>query len=261
MGGRIPGSICSSKLGAGWCDEGTMSRSRSSAPGPLGMLMSMIMAAAPPLSEEERAERDRQEWRKNNEAEKKQASESLERDTPVHINKCLRNLKHLPAGAWRSMQERDLILNKLDELNKAHKIHWVDDKEHEDERGGHDRGEITMKMDFHWGDWEEDAWMKSAPVLVHEGTHAVWSNGHFNAWRKKWLLDHANSCKDHPKGEALIAEETYAWENELKVYEILKDQGLNDSVLEARLQRKAAGGVEAMVRKAYEAWINLDRIK
>ncbi|MDD5364373.1 MAG: hypothetical protein PHR30_03475 [Gallionellaceae bacterium] len=238
-----------------------MSRSRSSAPGPLGMLMSMIMAAAPPLDEAEGADRDLLEWRKNNEAEKKQAGESLERDTQTHIDKCIKNLKLLPAGAWRSMPERNLILNRLEVLNKARMIHWVDDKEHEDERGGHARGEITMKIDFHWGNWEEDAWMKSAPVLVHEGTHAAWSNSHFNAWRNKWVLDHAGSCKDHPKGEALIAEETYAWENELKVYEVLKNQGVNDSILESRLQRKAAGGVEAMVRKAYEAWINLDRIK
>lgn len=260
MGGRIPGPICASKLGEDWCDEGTLSRSRNSATGPLGMLMSMVMSAAPPLGEEEIAERKRQEWRKNNELEKKQAQESLERDTPNHIKKCIANLALLPVGtrgAWRTDKERDLILNKLGELNKANMIKWVGG----DDRGGHDGDGITINLDLHAGSWEKDAWMKSAPVLVHEGTHAVWRSRHFDPWREKWNRDHAASQKDHPKGEALIAEETYAWDNELKVYGLLKDKGLNDAVLEERLRRKAACNVEAMVREAYSGWMYMDGFK
>ena len=258
MSNRIPGPICSSKLGSDWIDEGTLCRSQSSAGGPLGMLMSMVMAAdPPPLSEDERA---LQKWRKDNELEKKQSKESLERDTPNHIKKCIAKLAQLsigPRGAWRSSQERDLILKKLEALNKANMIKWLENIE--DGRGGHDRGEITVAVDLHWGNWDEDAWMKSAPVLVHEGTHAVWNDRHFEQYRAKWNREHSNSCKDHPKGEALIAEEMYAWENELKVYEVLVSQGLIDITLAERLKRVSS--LETVVREAYSGWISLDGFK
>lgn len=256
MGYQIPGPICSYKLGSDWIDEGTLCRSRSVAPGPLGMLMSMVMAAAPP-SEEDGEERARQKWRRNNELEKKLEAGNLERDTPGHIAKCIAKLRRLPLGAWRSSQERDLILTQLKELNKTNKIKWVD----QDDRGSHLGGEITIKLDFHWGSWEADAWMRSAPVLVHEGTHAVWKNRHFDHFRMKWKNDHQKSYKDHPKGEDLIAEETYAWENELKVFEALQRQGLSDMELEQRLGRKSALGVEMMVRGAYDGWTLMDGIK
>jgi hypothetical protein len=268
MGRRIPGPICAYELGSDWIDEGTSCRARSNAPGPIGidditpskvrgnasgpmgLLISMVMAAAP-LTEDERAERARQEWLKNNELEKKQAQENLERDTPEHIKKCIAKLASLPIGtdkAWRSPQEQKLILKKLEELNSAKKINWIEGED----RGGHDRGNITINKDFHSGDWGKDAWMKSAPVLVHEATHAVWSDRYFEQFRIKWKRDHLKSCQDYRKGEELIAEETYAWQNELMVYKILQGQGFSDMVLEYRLQR--AGSVEDMVREAYPAW-------
>ncbi len=256
MGDRIPGPTCASKVGPDWIDKGTLCRTRSSAPRPLGMLMSMVMGATPPR-EQEPADRALEEWRANHEREKKQEQEDLKRDTPNHINKCIENLKGLPIGAWRSQQERELILKKLKELNKANMIEWVA----QDDRGGHEKGKITINLDLHSGDWEKDAWMKSAPVLVHEATHAVWSNSYFNPWRMKWNRDHQESCKDHPKGEALIAEETYAWDNELKVYEVLNGKGLSDMLLEERLNRKRKGSTETMVREAYSGWINMDGFK
>ena len=256
MGHQIPGPICSHKLGSDWIDEGTLSRSRSGAPGPLGMLMSMVIGAAPP-SEEAGEDRVRQEWRRNNELEKKLEAGNLERDTPRHIAQCIAKLRGLPLRAWRSSQERDLILTHLMELNKTNKIKWVD----QDDRGSHMGGEITIRLDLHWGSWEADAWMKSAPVLVHEGTHGVWNKHHFDGYRTKWKHDHQKSYKDHPKGEDLIAEETYAWENELKIFEALQPLGLSDPELERRLGRKSTLGVEMMVRGAYDGWMSMDGIK
>ena len=48
MSGRPPGPLCVSELGADWIDKGTMCLSRSSSTGPLGLVTSMILGAAPP---------------------------------------------------------------------------------------------------------------------------------------------------------------------------------------------------------------------
>ena len=255
MGDQIPGPICSTKLGGDWIDKGTTSLTRNSAPGPLGTLMSMVMGATP-LSDDESVEKARAEWRKNQELEKKQEKEKLEKDTPNHVKKCIANLKLLsvgPGGAWRSVAERDLVLNKLEALNNERKISW----EAGEDRGGHDHGLITVNLDLHAGTWEQDAWMRSAPVLVHEGVHATWGSNHYEPWRAQWKRNRAQSCKDHPKGEALIAEEMYAWDTELLIYAVLSAKGLSDMELNARQTRKSAGSLEAMVREAYPNWMSL----
>ncbi len=46
MGGRKPGPACSSSHGNNWIDHGTNALWRSHAPGPLGLVLPMIMGAA-----------------------------------------------------------------------------------------------------------------------------------------------------------------------------------------------------------------------
>ncbi len=47
MGDRIPGPICSSRVGDDWIDAGTSCRSRSGMPGPLRLVGSLLLGALP----------------------------------------------------------------------------------------------------------------------------------------------------------------------------------------------------------------------
>ena len=47
VGARIPGPLCSSRVGNGWIDAGTSCRSRSGTPGPLNFVATLILGALP----------------------------------------------------------------------------------------------------------------------------------------------------------------------------------------------------------------------
>lgn len=51
MADRVPGPVCTSRLGDDWIDQGTLCRTRTSARGPLGVVMSLVMGAKPSTPE------------------------------------------------------------------------------------------------------------------------------------------------------------------------------------------------------------------
>ncbi len=58
MGERIPGPLCTFRLGMFWIDSGTMCRSRSSPPGPVGLLTCRILDAVCGDAEKEKYDRE-----------------------------------------------------------------------------------------------------------------------------------------------------------------------------------------------------------
>jgi hypothetical protein len=137
MAERVPGPICGSKVGDEWIDDGTLCRSQSSVPGPLGMVLSLVMGAAP-VSDEQA-------------------------ETKILIDGCIDIIEKSP---FIKTPDGPRIVKKLRELNKSGNIQYGGTLE--DSRGDWDGTTIRLNADFRGKAY------RSVPELVHEASHAVW---------------------------------------------------------------------------------------
>jgi len=138
MSGHRPGPICGSKLGPDWIDSGTLIRSRSGAPGPLGMVMALVMGAKP-----------------GNQDEQKAAEQAMFDYDIDQIEKA-----DIPG-----FKNKGLIIAQLRSLNRDFKIQYGGNLE--TSRGDWDGSTIRISDNYRG---------KSYPTmieLVHEGTHAL----------------------------------------------------------------------------------------
>ncbi len=228
MSHRIPGSICLTKVGSRWIDDGTLCRSRSTPPGPLRpvsprhpasydinyssphlpgpfrMLASLILAATPDGTEG-----------------------TVDPQTMIKID--IGEIQKTPFGRSETGQA---IVRILKHLNNHKKIKF----EETDDRGGFLLGEITVNKDFYNNLW------KSMCTLVHEASHAVWDANH-------------PAKKGKPeKHEDLVEDEVIAETNELEMYKWSKTKfhGVTDAELEKRLEKLQ----DNKLRAAIEEWMD-----
>jgi len=141
MADRKPGPICSSRLGSNWIDSGTTCRSRSSSSGPLGLMMSLVMSAAPGSSD----------------AEAQKAMMAYDIDI----------IAESPFG---KTSEGKQIVQLLRSLNQRGNIVYGETVD--DVRGDWDGKMIRVN---------ENSRGKIFPKileLVHEGSHALWRKNH-----------------------------------------------------------------------------------
>jgi hypothetical protein len=168
--------MCSSRLGPDWIDDGTMCRSRSSPPGPLRFVMSLVMGAAP-------------EHHKNLDLEKVQAEQAM-------IGYDIDCIADSPLG---STPDGRRIVDLLRRLHAAGAIAYG---ETDDDRGHFYGTGITVNKDF------SGNLCKTIPTLVHEASHATWRA------RNPILKGHKESLKASVDNE-LYAEENelaiYKW--------------------------------------------------
>ena len=147
MDNQIPGPICSSRLGPDWIDKGTMCRSRSGTPGPLRLLMSLVLGAAPVAG-------------RTAENDKKQETVAM-----MHAD----ILAIANSGFGRTREGR-AIVSALQVLNNSGKIEYA-------ETFGEGRGDWdgeTLRVN-------ENYRGKMYPTileLVHEASHALWRKDH-----------------------------------------------------------------------------------
>ncbi|MDB5799687.1 MAG: hypothetical protein JWL63_626 [Rhodocyclales bacterium] len=216
MSGRKPGPTCSASHGKHWIDRGTSTRWRSHAPGPLGLLLPLIMGAAPVSAEADAGAQI--------EEDKSAAQGMIDYDIGI--------IADSPFG--KTAEGKDIV-KLLRALNSNGKIVYAATVE--DGRGDWD-GEIIRVSENYRG--------KMFPTvieLVHEGTHAL--------WRKK----HPFRKGSKPNREQNIADELHAQENQLLMYKYLKEKKgcPDDSELELRLQRQANGELRKTIEERFVA--------
>jgi hypothetical protein len=138
VAGRVPGPLCGSNVGDEWIDDGTLCRSRSSAPGPLGIVLSMVMGAAP-VSDEQA-------------------------ETKILIDGCIDIIEK---SSFMKTPDGPKIVKKLRELNKSGNIQYGGTLD--DGRADWDGTAIRLHADFRG---KAD---RSIPELVHEASHVLWT--------------------------------------------------------------------------------------
>ncbi len=225
MAGQKPGPICSSKLGPDWIDAGTMCRSRTSPPGPLGCDCTQLPAP------------------------------EADRSSSPHMPLAMRLATSLVMGATPKKPERlegekamiqydiELIAGSpfglTPEGRKIVKVlHDLDARDGiaYGETGGA-RGDfygtgITVNKDYHGNACQ------TILELVHEASHATWRAKHPLVKGKPESLKEATD------------NELFAQENELKIYTWLKDKQhliVSDPEMEQRLKRQADGTLRSVI--------------
>jgi hypothetical protein len=139
-GGGKPGTTCGSQLGADYIDSGTLIRSRSGAPGPLGMVLQMAIGALPENDEEK---------------QRKLAHQSMFEYDIGEIEKA-----KIP-----EMKDKAEIVAVLRALNRELKIQYGDTLE--DSRGDWDGSIVYISSNY------EAKLYPTMIELVHEGSHAL----------------------------------------------------------------------------------------
>ena len=145
MADRIRGPICSSRLGPNWIDQGTLCRTRTSARGPLGFVMSLVMGAAPATVEATDPKRDDKlllDYDIGTIAESPFGKTSL----GAQIVKLLRS----------ALQSGDIVYGET--LDGG--------------RGEWDGKTITVNQDF------RGKFFPTVLELVHEASHVLWRKSH-----------------------------------------------------------------------------------
>ena len=159
MGERTPGPLCGSRLGNEWIDTGTNCRSRSGAPGPLGILTSLVMGAAPV---------DLDAKKKEDEAK------IMFRD----------GINTIAASPFAKTPEGKEIVKLLRELFKSGNIRYGQTLD--GSRGDWDGTTIRVNEDY------RGIAYRTIPELVHEATHALWRKKNKTApkdEKDKWKAD------------------------------------------------------------------------
>lgn len=141
MAGKPPGPTCSSRLGPNWIDDGTLCRTRSGASGPLGLVMSLVMGAAP---REKKVDNEAQEARK-----------LFAHDIDV--------IAGSPFGRTKEGQE---IVQLLRSLNAGGDIAYGGTLD--DSRGDWDGKTIRVNESA------RGQMFRTISELVHEASHALW---------------------------------------------------------------------------------------
>jgi hypothetical protein len=142
MAERIQGPTCASKLGKGWIDQGTHSRTRSGGRGLPGMVMSLILGATP--------------------AEDEEASQRKAEDQ-VLIGSCIDVIAKSPFGKSAAGKP---IVKLLRSLNLGGRIQYGGTIE--GSRGDWDGSTIRIDEGYR-GNMN-----RTIPELVHEAAHALW---------------------------------------------------------------------------------------
>jgi hypothetical protein len=223
MAGRKAGPTCATDLGAGWIDGGTTCRARSSPSGPLGMLMSMLMGAAP---EDDPAVAERE----------RKLREEQERNTQLRLDRELfkADIDLIAKSKFGKTKYGVQIVKILrDKLARGGIVYGPTI---EGDRGGWDGETITVDEQIRGQGYP------TALELVHEGAHALWR-------------------KNHPRGkgppetlDVIIDEELLARELQLDFYlELKADYGCQtDMILEIRLERRKAGTLRRTIAAQFE---------
>jgi len=145
MADGIRGPVCSSRLGPNWIDQGTLCRTKSSARGPLGFVMSLVMGAAPASQE----------------------AEGLQRDAKAMLDYDIAAIADSPFG------KTPVGANIVELLRTVHKRGGVVYGETLNEgRGETDGHTITVNESF------RGKFFPTVLELVHEGAHLLWRRNH-----------------------------------------------------------------------------------
>jgi hypothetical protein len=216
MAGRKPGPTCSSSHGKRWIDHGTAPRWRTGAPGPLGMLLPLLMGALPAT--------DATDENANADDDKAAAQGMISYDIGI--------IADSPFGKTAEGKE---IVKLLRALNSQGQIIYAATVE--DGRGDWDGETIRVSENY------RGKMFPTVIELVHEGTHAL--------WRKK----HPFKKGSKANREQSIADELHAQENQLLMYKYLKDKKgcPDDAELELRLQRQASGELRKTIEERFVA--------
>jgi hypothetical protein len=223
MAGRQQGPLCSSRVGADWIDGGTSCRHQSSPSRPLGMLMSLFMAAAPQKSA----------------SPSKARSKALAdlRGAMFHAS-----IEAIEASPFGKTSEGAQIVELLYSLNAAVRIQYeaaasAEDDDATAERGSWDGQIIRVDKSF------ENSWHKTAVELVHEASHALWRGKH----------PIAKNASKEARLQNNVDDEFHAQENQLEMYKYLKsEKGMReDALLETRLRRQAGGTLRSTIETRF----------
>ncbi|MBK8596737.1 MAG: hypothetical protein IPP07_27230 [Holophagales bacterium] len=205
MGGSKHGVICKTRVGSKWIDGGTLCRTRSSAPGPLGMMLSMVMGGTPVEDEA---------TRKKREDDKEAARQRAEDETLLKWN-----VELIASSPFGKSAEGVKVVRALRAYLGKRQVLYGGTLE--DSRADWDSETIRLNDNY------RGKGLQTIVELVHEGSHVAWRGGHLKP-------------KD-PEAARLDdeADETLARKNQLAIYTWLRaNKGwLEDEGLERRLQR------------------------
>ena len=156
MGGKKHGVICPTRVGRGWIDGGTLCRTRSSSPGPLGMFLSLAMGAAP--VEDEAARRKR-------EADKEEARQRAEDETMLKFDVDL-----IASSPFGKTTDGAKVVRALRAYLGNREVLYGGTLD--DSRADWDGHTIRLNDNY------RAKAMQSIVELVHEGSHVAWRSGH-----------------------------------------------------------------------------------
>lgn len=171
MRGDKPGPICGSQLGPDWIDSGTLIRSRSGAPGPLGMVMSLVMGAKPENEEEK---------------QKKLAEQAMFGYDIDEIEKA-----DIP-----DVKDKAEIVAELRSLNRKLRIQYGETLD--DSRADWDGTTIRVNDNYN---------SKTFPTmieLVHEGTHALTTKKKSSNTKKMSNARGRSAIAEEPIGDVCV---------------------------------------------------------
>lgn len=205
MGGSKHGVICKTRVGSKWIDDGTRCLTRSSAPGPLGMVLSMVMGGA--LFEDE-------SMRKRREADEAAEEQRGEDETLLRWN-----VELIASSPFGKSAEGVKVVRALRAYLGQRQILYGGTLD--DSRADWDGDTIRLTDNF------RGKALQTVVELVHEGSHVAWRSAHPKP------TDPEAARKDDEADEAI------ARKNQLAIYGWLraKKNWPEDEGLERRLQR------------------------
>lgn len=205
MGGKRPGPICTTNVGRDWIDAGTLSRTRSSPSGPLGMALSLVMGGTPVEDAAARRKREADE----------EASRQRKDDVTL-LGYDISVIEESPFG--KSDAGRKVVRELKAYLASGNIVYGGTI---EGSRADWDGTRIFLDEGY------RGKALQTTVELVHEGSHVAWRRAH-----KKPSGQDAKTKDD-------VDDEALARKNQLLVYEYLRDtKGWPaDEELERRLQK------------------------
>jgi hypothetical protein len=205
MSGERPGPICGSKRGSHWIDSGTLIRSRSGAPGPLGMLMSLVMGAAPGSEEEKQRKSDQQAM-------------------------FTYDIDEIEKARIPDLKDKAAIVAELRSLNENFLIQYGETLN--DSRGDWDGSIIRINENY------DGKIYPTMIELVHEGTHALTTKQNSGKGGKAKKTSNAEEELQSQKNQLLM----YVYLRDTKKYEDpemdQRLQNLSNGTLKKNLEEK-----------------------
>ena len=211
MGYSAPGPLCSSQLGHDWIDDGTLCRSLSGPPGPLGVVESFvakIIIGATPQQNQHRGQA----------LKSLSPEEQKVEDARVFFEDDIDTIRKSDFGATADGQA---IISLLKQYLKKKKIVFAP----LDTRGAWDQAQIMVNEDYYWNAY------KTIVELVHEASHAIWRS------RNPISTSHPETTEEGAKNEYFCVK------NQLAIYKWLlkKRKCAHDEILDRRLKQEEDG--------------------